>query len=777
MHVSNFFTTTAQVELAERLLEVAAAPAGSAVFFASSGTEAVEAAVKLARRTGRTRIVAAEGAFHGRSTGALALTHKPSYREPFEPLLPGVVHVPYGDEAALRAAVTDDGRSARARADPGRGRRDRRRPGLPRGWPASSPPSAGALLVLDEVQTGIGRTGSWFAFQQAGIVPDAMTLAKGLGGGVPIGALVTFGPAVSALLAPGQHGTTFGGNPLACAAGLAVLDTIAKDGLLEHATAMGERLAAGVLALGHPLVAGVRGRGLHRAIVLTADISAAVADRAHRGRLHRQPGPAGRAADHPAAGHHRRTGRRLRRGAACPARGTGALMTRHFLRDDDLSAAEQAHVIERAIALKADPFSDQVLAGPRAVAVIFDKPSTRTRVSFSTGVAELGGYPLVIDGATSQLGRGEPIADTARVLDRQCAAIVWRTFGQDRVEAMAAASSVPVVNALTDDFHPCQVLADLMTVTEHKGALAGLSLAYLGDGANNMAHSYLLGCALAGMHVRDRRPGELPARPRRRGARRGARHGARRLGARHRATPRAAVSGADVVATDTWVSMGQEDEKAARAGTASPFAPYAVDDAALGLAAADAIVLHCLPAYRGLEITADVIDGPAVRGLGRGREPPARPEGAAVLPAGAAVIAQTRAARHQRIADILTRHHVHSQGELLEHLAQDGRRGHPGHALARPGRARRGEGPGGSHPRLRRAGRRWRPHPAGRRRCARARPRGCAGCARSCSSPRRRRTTWSSCAPRRERPATSPRPSTTPTRATSWAPSPVTTRS
>ena len=177
-------------------------------------------------------------------------------------------------------------------------------------------------------------------------------------------------------------------------------------------------------------------------------------------------------------------------------------MTRHFLRDDDLSAAEQAHVIQRAIALKADPFADQALAGPRAVAVIFDKPSTRTRVSFSVGVAHLGGYPLVIDGATSQLGRGEPIADTARVLDRQCAAIVWRTFGQDRIEQMAAASAVPVVNALTDEFHPCQILADLMTVTEHKGATAGLSLAYLGDGANNMAHSYLLGCALAGMHVR-----------------------------------------------------------------------------------------------------------------------------------------------------------------------------------------------------------------------------------------------------------------------------------
>ena len=281
VHVSNFFTTTAQVELAERLLEVAGAPSGSAVFFANSGTEAVEAAVKLSRRTGRTRIVAAEGGFHGRTTGALALTHKPAYREPFEPLLPDVTHVPYGDEAALRAAVTGDvaavvlepiqGEAGVIEADPAYLRLAR-----------ELTTAHGALLVLDEVQTGIGRTGSWFAFQQAGVVPDAMTLAKGLGGGVPIGALVTFGPDVSGLLAAGQHGTTFGGNPLACAAGLAVLDTVEKEGLLTRATELGERLAGGVLATGHPLVAGVRGRGLHRAIVLTADVSAAVADRAHR---------------------------------------------------------------------------------------------------------------------------------------------------------------------------------------------------------------------------------------------------------------------------------------------------------------------------------------------------------------------------------------------------------------------------------------------------------------------------------------------------------------
>jgi acetylornithine aminotransferase len=279
VHVSNFFTTPGQVELAERLLALAGAPDGSAVFFANSGTEALEAAVKLSRRTGRTRIVAAEGAFHGRTTGALALTHKPAYREPFEPLIPEVVHVPWNDQDALRAAVTAD--VAAVVLEPIQGEAGVR-PADPAYLQLARELTTahGALLVLDEVQTGVARTGSWFAFQQAGVTPDAMTLAKGLGGGVPIGALLTFGPEVTGLLTAGQHGTTFGGNPLAVAAGLAVLDTIEAEGLVEHARVAGDHVAAAVLALGHPLVAEVRGAGLLRAIQLTADVAPQVADRA-----------------------------------------------------------------------------------------------------------------------------------------------------------------------------------------------------------------------------------------------------------------------------------------------------------------------------------------------------------------------------------------------------------------------------------------------------------------------------------------------------------------
>ncbi len=276
VHVSNFYTSVPQVELAERILQVARAPEGSAVFFCNSGTEAIEAAVKLARRTGRTGIIAAEGAFHGRTTGALALTHKAAYREPFEPLLPGVVHLPWGDVEALEAAVGPDTSAVVLEPIQGEGGVVPADPEYLRAARALTT-EAGALLVIDEIQTGIGRTGTWFACQQAGVVPDAMTLAKGLGGGVPIGALVTFGPEVTALLSAGQHGTTFGGNPLSCAAGLAVLDTIESEGLLEHVRRVGDHLERRVLGLGDARVTGIRGSGLLRAVTLAGEWAPAVA--------------------------------------------------------------------------------------------------------------------------------------------------------------------------------------------------------------------------------------------------------------------------------------------------------------------------------------------------------------------------------------------------------------------------------------------------------------------------------------------------------------------
>ena len=275
MHISNFFTSEPQVELAEKVLEICRAPEGSRVFFSNSGAEAVEAAIKLSRRTGRTRILAAQNAFHGRTTGALALTWKEAYRAPFEPLLPGVSHVPYNDSTALRAAVEDAGADlAAVILEPIQGEA-----GVLAADPAylrvarDLTTAAGALLILDEIQSGMGRTGHWLAHHATDVVPDAVTLAKGLAGGVPIGAMVTYGPHTTGLLTGGQHGTTFGGNPLACAAGLATIHTIETDGLLGHAAEIGAALADGVAALGHPRVSGVRGRGLLIAITLTEAVA------------------------------------------------------------------------------------------------------------------------------------------------------------------------------------------------------------------------------------------------------------------------------------------------------------------------------------------------------------------------------------------------------------------------------------------------------------------------------------------------------------------------
>ena len=281
-------------------------------------------------------------------------------------------------------------------------------------------------------------------------------------------------------------------------------------------------------------------------------------------------------------------------------------MTRHFLKDDDLTPQEQETIIERAIKLKSDRYSERPFEGPQTVAVIFDKTSTRTRVSFAVGIADLGGVPLILDTAVSQLGKKESVADTAKVLERQVAQIVWRTFAQSGLEEMAANSSVPVINALSDSWHPCQLLADLMTIREQFGKTKGLKLAYVGDAANNMANSYLVACALAGMSVSVAAPaGYLPDE--RVVAR--AREIAAMMGGVVEVTidPREAVLDANVIATDTWISMGMEEEAERRK---ADFAGFSVDQKLMDLASPDAVFLHCLPAYRGFEVSAEVIDGP-----------------------------------------------------------------------------------------------------------------------------------------------------------------------
>ena len=281
-------------------------------------------------------------------------------------------------------------------------------------------------------------------------------------------------------------------------------------------------------------------------------------------------------------------------------------MIRHFLRDDDLKPDEQAEVLALAADLKKDPFSHRPLDGPRGVAVIFDKNSTRTRFSFEVGIAQLGGHAVVVDGRSTQLGREETLQDTAKVLSRYVDAIVWRTYGQARLSAMAETATVPIVNALSDQFHPCQVLADLQTIAERKGSLRGLRMSFFGDGANNMAHSLMLGGVTAGMHVTIAAPAGFEPHLLFTAA---AEHRAADTGASVTITadPVAAASGADVLVTDTWTSMGQEDDGLDRV---RPFRPFQLNADLVAKADSDVVVLHCLPAHRGHEITDEVIDGP-----------------------------------------------------------------------------------------------------------------------------------------------------------------------
>jgi ornithine carbamoyltransferase len=280
-------------------------------------------------------------------------------------------------------------------------------------------------------------------------------------------------------------------------------------------------------------------------------------------------------------------------------------VARHFLKDDDLTPAEQAEIIERAIELKRDRYKVKPFAGPKTVAVIFDKTSTRTRVSFAVGIAELGGVPLIMDTGVSQLGKKESVADTARVLDRQVAQIVWRTYAQSGLEEMAQHASVPVINALSDSWHPCQLLADLMTIRERFGKTQGLKIAYVGDAANNMGNSYLVACAMAGMHVSVASPkgyepaADIVARAKEIGAFTGSSIAVT-------SSPEEAVENADVVATDTWISMGMEQEAEQRN---RDFAGFTVDEELMKKAKPSAIFLHCLPAYRGYEVSAGVLDG------------------------------------------------------------------------------------------------------------------------------------------------------------------------
>ena len=529
-HTSNLYATEPGIALAEGLVgHLGVAAPGVLLQLGSRGQRS-----GLQDRpgcTGRTKIVAAQGAFHGRTMGSLALTGQPDKQAPFEPLPGDVVHVPYGDAKALAAEV--DSATAAVFLEPIMGEGGVVTP--PAGYLAQArgiTAAHGALLVLDEVQTGIGRTGAFYAHQHDGIVPDIVTLAKGLGGGLPIGACLAVGAAGN-LLTPGSHGSTFGGNPVCTAAALAVLEALAEGDLIARAGTLGKTLSHGIEELGHPLIDHVRGKGLLQGVVLREPKAKAVELAARRPAFWSTPprpaGPARAAAD-----HHRRAARQLHH---CPAgsarhRERGSVMIRHFLRDDDVTPAEQAEILALAAELKAKPFSARPLEGPRGVAVIFDKNSTRTRFSFELGIAQLGGHAVVVDGRSTQLGRDETMEDTGQVLSRYVDAIVWRTFAQDRLRrwprrhACRSSTRSPTSSTRVRSSPTCRPSPSA------RATCTGLKLTYLGDGANNMAHSLMLGGATAGLHVTVAAPDGFTPRPRRGGRRAGPRRRHRRLGHR-----------------------------------------------------------------------------------------------------------------------------------------------------------------------------------------------------------------------------------------------------
>ena len=590
-HVSNLFASEPVVHVGEELIRRFARndgdlAASTRVFFCNSGAEANETAFKIARLTGRTRILAAVNGFHGRTMGALALTGQPDKQGPFEPMTPGVSYYPFGDIDYLTTLVEmNPQQTAAIFLEPIQGET-----GVipaPEGFLRAVRDLCdkhGILMMVDEVQTGIGRTGDFFAFQHEGVVPDVVTMAKGLGGGLPIGACLAHGHAAE-LMQPGKHGTTFGGNPVSCAAAGAVLHVI-DDDFCHGVATQGQRLAE-LITECVPGVVEVRGRGLMVGVVLEQPIAQEVVKEAlNHGLILNAPSPS-------------------------VLRLTPPLV----VTDEDCETAvsrlaETITVLNLAAELKKQPFLMRPLQGPLSVAVLFDKTSTRTRFSFDAGISQLGGNPIVVSAGDSQLGKGETIQDTGAVLSRFVSMIVWRTFAQKNLTDMAETATVPIINALSDAFHPCQLLADLQTCVEHlcpeqgPAGLKGKKAVYLGDGSNNMTNSYMIGFATAGMDVSIITPKEF--QPRQDYVER-ARRRAAETGATVTVTDSLdEVVGADVVITDTWVSMGMEHDGKDRR---TPFLPYQVNDDLMAKAKDTAIFLHCLPAYRGQEVTASVIDG------------------------------------------------------------------------------------------------------------------------------------------------------------------------
>ena len=504
-HMSNLFKSPDGEKLAARLCEQSFA---DLVFFCNSGAEAMEGVIKVVRRyqfskghPERYRLVTFEGAFHGRTLGTLAATGSAKYLEGFGPPMDGFDQVPHGDLEAVKKAIGPH--TAGILIEPVQGE----------GGVRSAPQAFfkalrqlcdehGLLLAFDEVQTGMGRTGDLFAYKRVGVTPDVMSLAKALGGGFPIGAVLATAEAASGMT-PGSHGSTFGGNPLAIAAANAVLDVMLKPGFFDHVQKMSlllKQKLASVVDRYPAVLSEVRGEGLLvgvKAVVPSGDLVNALRDEklAHR-RRRRQCGAVPGAVDRD-RGRDRRVRSdaraRLRRAVGQSVEEGGGMMSksvRHFLDISELPPSELRNMLalsaDMKAKLKAHDKGKKPLEG-KTLAMIFERPSTRTRVSFDVGMRQLGGEAIMLTGAEMQLGRGETIADTARVLSRYVDAIMIRILNHDALLELAAHATVPVINGLTRRSHPCQVMADLMTFEEHRGPIEGKTVAWTGDDNNVLA--------------------------------------------------------------------------------------------------------------------------------------------------------------------------------------------------------------------------------------------------------------------------------------------------
>ena len=608
IHTSNLLLTAPQAQLAKRLCDISGM---DRVFFSGCGATAIEAAIKIAKKHGNSKrpdgdyqIITLNRSFHGRTLGALSATGQRKYQRSFEPIVPGFVHVEVNNLEELKESFSHRTAAVLLETIMGEGGilelteeylLEAQRLCL----------EHNALFMLDEVQCGMGRTGKWFAFQHYALKPDVLVLAKGLGSGVPIGAALARGKAAS-ILEPGDHGSTFGGNPLTCATALAVIDTIEHQSLMKHATEMGDLLRSGLKTMGlHVTGKGLMiGAGLYkpigRELVKKCFEHKLIINATDESTLRFVP---------PLVINEDQIVQALTvlaeaMGISAPMSARSGVRSKALVRPlhdvlsmDDLSDAQIEEVLDLAAYSKQRRKIAPSAITPvenRTVAMVFEKQSLRTRVSFETAIHELGGHAVHLGKGDIAMGSRDSIRDVAQNLSRWCNLIVARLYWQRHIVELAEYADVPVINALTEWEHPCQALADIQTVQESFGQ-DKVKIAYIGDG-NNVARSLAkLGTRL-GYPVTICGPENFRLEP--------------IEGLVQTSNIEEAMDGAHVVYTDVWVSMGDEHEQEHRLKV---FEPYQVNQRVMEMGSKDAIFLHCLPARREFEVTTGVIDGPQSR--------------------------------------------------------------------------------------------------------------------------------------------------------------------